>query len=120
MLSARPEVSALSILNSGGRGRPGEDVPGRAALGGQKAASPLACGDGPTGAQPVGNAPAALQTWISRKLSGAATWALDDLDRLSAHYGTPVPDLVAGVDRAIHCPPAAAYHSRAAQLTINP
>ncbi|MDX2981650.1 hypothetical protein ACTFBT_38405 [Streptomyces microflavus] len=54
---------------------------------------------GPTGARPVGDAPAALQTWISRKLSGVPTWTLDDLDRFSAHYGIPVPDLVAGVDR---------------------
>ncbi|MEV7296867.1 helix-turn-helix transcriptional regulator [Streptomyces microflavus] len=46
------------------------------------------------------------QTRISRKQSGAATWTLDDLDRLSAHYGIPVPDLVAGVDRAIQCLPA--------------
>ena len=52
------------------------------------------------------------QTRISRKQSGAATWTLDDLDRLSAHYG--IPDLVAGDDRAIQCPPGAA------QLTISP
>lgn len=62
------------------------------------------------------------QTRISRKQSGVATWTLDDLDRLSAHYGIPVPDLVAGVDRAIHCLPARrrAPLPGAAQLTINP
>ncbi|MER8197567.1 hypothetical protein ABTY00_26865 [Streptomyces microflavus] len=62
------------------------------------------------------------ETRISRKQSGAATWTLDDLDRLSAHYGIPVPDLVAGVDRAIHCLPARRRVPLpgAAQLTINP
>ncbi|MFI5726799.1 XRE family transcriptional regulator [Streptomyces cyaneofuscatus] len=56
------------------------------------------------------------QTRISRKQSGAATWTLDDLDWLSAHYGIPVPDLVAGVDRAIHArpPPRTTTRRRAA------
>ncbi|MFD6802502.1 hypothetical protein [Streptomyces cyaneofuscatus] len=42
------------------------------------------------------------------------------LDRLSAHYG--IPDLVAGVDRAIQCLPVRrrAPLADAAQLTISP
>ncbi|MFD3976536.1 hypothetical protein [Streptomyces cyaneofuscatus] len=62
------------------------------------------------------------QTRISRKQSGAATWTLDYLNRLSAHYGIPVPDLVAGVDRSIQCLPTRrrAPLPGAAQLTINP
>ncbi|MFJ9310755.1 acyltransferase [Streptomyces cyaneofuscatus] len=58
------------------------------------------------------------QTPISRKQSGAATWTLDNLDRLSAHYGIPVPDLVAG----IQCLPARrrAPLVGAAHLTISP
>ncbi|MFF8557047.1 helix-turn-helix domain-containing protein [Streptomyces sp. NPDC015501] len=62
------------------------------------------------------------QAQISRKQAGTASWSLADVDKLSAHYGIPVPDLLVGVDRAVHCLPA---HRRApapgaAQLTIHP
>ena len=40
------------------------------------------------------------QGQVSRKQSGTAAWTLDDVDRLSAHYGIPVPDLLAGPSRA--------------------
>ncbi|MER5988843.1 helix-turn-helix transcriptional regulator [Streptomyces sp. NPDC001787] len=62
------------------------------------------------------------QAQISRRQAGTAPWALADLDRLSAHYGVPVPDLVAGVDRAVQCLPARrrAPMPGAAQLTITP
>ncbi|MFF7365447.1 helix-turn-helix domain-containing protein [Streptomyces sp. NPDC008125] len=62
------------------------------------------------------------QTQISRKLAGSSAWSLNDVDRLSAHYGIPVPDLLAGVDRAVHCLPARrrAPLPGAAQLTISP
>ncbi|MGW2841863.1 helix-turn-helix domain-containing protein [Streptomyces sp. NPDC001493] len=62
------------------------------------------------------------QTQISRKQAGTATWSLADVDRLSAHYGIPVPDLLAGVDRAVHCLPVRrrAPAPGAAQLTISP
>ncbi|MEW1699377.1 helix-turn-helix transcriptional regulator [Streptomyces sp. NPDC091278] len=53
------------------------------------------------------------QGQVSRKQSGSAFWSLDDLDRLSAHYGIPVPDLVCGADHAVRRLPAA---RRAAQL----
>lgn len=48
------------------------------------------------------------QTQISRRQAGTATWTLANVDKLSAHYGIPVGDLLVGVDRAVHCPPAAA------------
>lgn len=38
---------------------------------------------------------------VSRKQSGLAAWSLKDIDRLSAHYGVPVPDLLAGPTRAV-------------------
>ncbi|MEU4180988.1 helix-turn-helix transcriptional regulator [Streptomyces sp. NPDC026589] len=62
------------------------------------------------------------QTQISRKQSGTAAWSLTDVDKLSAHYGIPVIDLLAGVDRAAHCLPARrrAPMPGAAQLTITP
>ncbi|MFD9426893.1 MULTISPECIES: hypothetical protein [unclassified Streptomyces] len=62
------------------------------------------------------------QSQISRKQSGSAAWSLDDIDPLSVCYGIPVPDLVSGVDRAIHCLPARrrAPMPSAAQLTISP
>ncbi|MFH9138809.1 acyltransferase [Streptomyces sp. NPDC017524] len=43
------------------------------------------------------------QTQISRKQSGTPAWSLADVDKLSAHRGIPVIDLLAGVDRAAHC-----------------
>ncbi|WP_406290677.1 acyltransferase [Streptomyces sp. NBC_00209] len=46
------------------------------------------------------------QAQVSRKQSGTVSWSLADVDRLSAHYGIPVCDLRAGVDRAVHCLPA--------------
>ncbi|PKA38326.1 MULTISPECIES: hypothetical protein [Streptomyces] len=30
-----------------------------------------------------------------------SAWTLDDLDKLSAHWGIPVPDLIAGPDAAL-------------------
>lgn len=62
------------------------------------------------------------QTQISRKQAGTASWSLADVDKLSAHYGIPVGDLLVGVDRAAQCLPG---HRRApapgaAQLTIHP
>ncbi|MFJ2574999.1 helix-turn-helix domain-containing protein [Streptomyces halstedii] len=62
------------------------------------------------------------QAQVSRKQSGTAGWSLPDVDRLSAHYGIPVPDLLAGVDRAAHCLPTRrrAPAPGAAQLTITP
>ncbi|MYT77560.1 BetR domain-containing protein [Streptomyces sp. MnatMP-M77] len=58
----------------------------------------------------------------SRKQAGTATWTLADVDKLSAHYGIPVGDLLVGVDRAIRCLPArrCAPLPGAAQLTIHP
>ncbi|MEW9513768.1 helix-turn-helix domain-containing protein [Streptomyces bacillaris] len=62
------------------------------------------------------------QTQISRKQSGTVTWTLADIDKLSAHYGLPVGDLLSGVDRAVHCLPARRRTPApgAAQLTIHP
>ncbi|WP_130798097.1 helix-turn-helix domain-containing protein [Streptomyces otsuchiensis] len=47
------------------------------------------------------------QPTLSQRLSGDRPWTLADLDGLSAHYGVPVPDLVAGVDAAVRRLPAA-------------
>ncbi|SEF16566.1 BetR domain-containing protein [Streptomyces sp. 2112.2] len=48
------------------------------------------------------------QGQVSRKQSGKAggsSWTLADLDKLSAHYGIPVPDLLSGSDHAVgHLP----------------
>ncbi|MER7817202.1 helix-turn-helix domain-containing protein [Streptomyces sp. NPDC096153] len=41
------------------------------------------------------------QGQVSRKQSGRASWSLPDVDRLSAHYGVPVPDLLCGPTRAV-------------------
>ncbi|MDT0347738.1 helix-turn-helix domain-containing protein [Streptomyces litchfieldiae] len=46
------------------------------------------------------------QTQVSRRQAGATSWSLADLDRLAAHYGIPVPDLLAGVDNAVRKLPA--------------
>ncbi|MFC8896641.1 helix-turn-helix domain-containing protein [Streptomyces cinereoruber] len=53
------------------------------------------------------------QGQVSRKQSGTALWSLDDLDRLSVHYGIPVPDLLCGADHAVRRLPVA---RRAAHL----
>ena len=45
------------------------------------------------------------QGQISRKQNGHAIWSLGDLDRLSAHYGVPVPDLLCGPTRAVEMLP---------------
>ncbi|GGZ20125.1 helix-turn-helix domain-containing protein [Streptomyces nitrosporeus] len=60
------------------------------------------------------------QAQISRKQAGTATWSLTDVDRLAAHYGIPVSNLLAGVDRAVRCLPARrrAPAPGSAQLTI--
>ncbi|MGQ4353031.1 helix-turn-helix domain-containing protein [Streptomyces drozdowiczii] len=62
------------------------------------------------------------QAQVSRKQGGSASWSLGDIDRLSAHYGIPVCDLLARVDRAVYCLPARRYAPApgAAQLTITP
>ncbi|MGW2456791.1 helix-turn-helix domain-containing protein [Streptomyces sp. NPDC001704] len=41
------------------------------------------------------------QGQVSRKQRGQAAWSLGDLDRLSAHYGIPVPDLMRGPTEAL-------------------
>ncbi|MFI5621561.1 hypothetical protein [Streptomyces sp. NPDC051567] len=45
---------------------------------------------------------------VSRKQAGGggSSWTLADLDRLSAHYGIPVPDLLCGADHAVTRLPA--------------
>lgn len=53
------------------------------------------------------------QAQVSRKQSGKASWLLPDLDRLSVHYGIPVPDLLRGADAAVSRLPA---HRRAAVI----
>ncbi|MEU3065047.1 acyltransferase [Streptomyces subrutilus] len=65
------------------------------------------------------------QGQVSRKQTvsaGGSSWTLADLDRLSTHYGIPVPDLLCGVDHAVSRLPA---RRRAAtvggmQTTITP
>ncbi|MFZ4301952.1 hypothetical protein ACOZE3_29075 [Streptomyces cinereoruber] len=60
------------------------------------------------------------QGQVSRKQSGTALWSLDDLDRLSIHYGIPVPDLLCGADHAVRRLPATrrAAHLGGAQTVI--
>jgi len=41
------------------------------------------------------------QGQVSRKQTGAAAWSLGDVDRLSTHYGIPVPDLLCGPTHAV-------------------
>ncbi|MEU3564580.1 helix-turn-helix transcriptional regulator [Kitasatospora sp. NPDC006786] len=41
------------------------------------------------------------QAQVSRKLGGRHGWAVADLDRLSAHYGIAVVDLVVGPTHAL-------------------
>ncbi|MGW2227491.1 helix-turn-helix domain-containing protein [Streptomyces formicae] len=41
------------------------------------------------------------QGQVSRKQTGAASWSLDDVDRLSEHYGIPVSELWCGPTHAV-------------------
>ncbi|MEU9057117.1 helix-turn-helix transcriptional regulator [Streptomyces sp. NPDC048384] len=41
------------------------------------------------------------QGQVSRKQRGQAIWSLGDIDKLSAHYGVPVPDLLCGPTHAV-------------------
>lgn len=41
------------------------------------------------------------QGQVSRKQRGQAAWSLGDIDRLSEHYGIPVPDLLCGPTHAV-------------------
>jgi len=56
-----------------------------------------ACGENQTG---LAKGLRISQGQVSRKQSGEASWSLGDLDRLSRHYGIPVPDLLAGPTHA--------------------
>jgi hypothetical protein len=47
------------------------------------------------------------QGQISRKQRGDVAWSLSDIDGLSAHYGIPAPDLLAGPTHAVSMLPAA-------------
>ena len=40
------------------------------------------------------------QTQVSRRQTGRAAWTLDDCDRLAAHFGIGVLDLLAGPEHA--------------------
>ncbi|MCX4821191.1 helix-turn-helix domain-containing protein [Streptomyces sp. NBC_01142] len=40
------------------------------------------------------------QTQVSRRQAGRTAWTLDDCDRLAAHFGLPVLDVLAGPTRA--------------------
>lgn len=40
------------------------------------------------------------QTQVSRRQTGRAAWSLDDCDRLAAHFGIGVLDLLSGPERA--------------------
>jgi hypothetical protein len=51
-------------------------------------------------------------TQISRKQRGDRSWSLDDCDRLAAHYGMPVLDLLAGPTHAAAMLPADRISSR--------
>ncbi|NUR59376.1 MAG: XRE family transcriptional regulator [Catenulispora sp.] len=41
------------------------------------------------------------QGQISRKQSGASMWTLDDCDKLAAHYGITVAQLLSGPEAAL-------------------
>ncbi|GGO90105.1 hypothetical protein GCM10012280_34860 [Wenjunlia tyrosinilytica] len=47
------------------------------------------------------------QAQVSRKQTGKALWSLADVDRLAAHYGMSVADLLAGPTNAVTCLPPA-------------
>ncbi|MFF5126680.1 helix-turn-helix domain-containing protein [Streptomyces syringium] len=53
------------------------------------------------------------QTQISRRQSGTASWTLDDVDTLAAHYGIGPLDLLAGPTRACEALPAARHRTAA-------
>ncbi|MFF4771055.1 helix-turn-helix domain-containing protein [Streptomyces sp. NPDC001255] len=46
------------------------------------------------------------QAQVSRRQRGAASWTLADVDRLAAHWGMPVLDLLAGPTHALGKLPA--------------
>uniref|UniRef100_A0AAU2AII7 Acyltransferase n=1 Tax=Streptomyces sp. NBC_00093 TaxID=2975649 RepID=A0AAU2AII7_9ACTN len=54
----------------------------------------------------LANAIEQAQAQVSRKQSGKQHWTLDDVDRLAAHYGMPVLDLLAGPTHAVGVLPA--------------
>jgi hypothetical protein len=58
----------------------------------------------------LGRALRLSQGQISRKQSGASMWTLDDCDKLAAHYGLTVSQLLAG--------PADALTAAGATLTV--
>ncbi|MFD8821250.1 hypothetical protein ACFV1C_02595 [Streptomyces sp. NPDC059605] len=62
------------------------------------------------------------QRLLNQTQTGTAVWSLADIDRLSAHYGIPVPDLLVEVDHAVHRLPTRrrAPLPGASQLTIGP
>lgn len=65
------------------------------------------------------------QGQVSRKQAGGtkgSSWSLDDLDKLSAHYGIPAPELLRGSDHAVNLLPAArrAECIGGTQTTITP
>lgn len=41
------------------------------------------------------------QGQVSRKQNGKAVWSMGDIDKLSVHYGIPVPDLLSGPSHAV-------------------
>lgn len=45
-------------------------------------------------------------TALSRRQTGRAQWSLADVDRLSAHWGIGVPDLLTGITHAVDAMPA--------------
>ncbi|MFE2728165.1 helix-turn-helix domain-containing protein [Kitasatospora sp. NPDC059327] len=68
--------------------------------------------DGPAGRCRAGESQGDLafglglsQAQVSRKLSGRCGWAVAELDRLSAHYGIAVVDLVVGPTHALRLLP---------------
>ncbi|WP_326806457.1 acyltransferase [Streptomyces sp. NBC_01775] len=59
-------------------------------------------------------------TGLSRRQSGRATWSLEDVDRLSAHWGIAVPDLLGGISHAVECLPADRLPTSAQATTSAP
>src|SRR5689334_6202640 len=57
------------------------------------------------------------QAQVSRRQSGTAAWSLEDCDRLAAHYGIDVLDLLAGPSRACDALPDARRAKR--QQAVN-
>ncbi|MFM9372832.1 helix-turn-helix domain-containing protein [Streptomyces sp. Da 82-17] len=52
------------------------------------------------------------QTQVSRRQTGRAAWTLDDCDRLAAHFGIGVLDLLAGPEHACARLPRTTRHTR--------